>query len=185
MTHHCELYASPPCLNSKCCVTLTHTHTHSTSSFLLTYSTALALGLAELHPANPRRSATGAIPMESQTFQASAKAGPRGVSPALYTLALTATSHKTAASCFTAGLIRPAGNCPDFICCLKLHDTHPRGFITSFSPFCFLLNMKILITLVVFTRDCTLERFFSKKGSVRITLGCIILSNTVASVLSE
>lgn len=54
-----------------------HTHTHTMSPFLWADLTALALRVMELHPANPCRSATGAIPMESQTFQAFVKAGPR------------------------------------------------------------------------------------------------------------
>lgn len=55
-----------------------HTHTqHELSSILLIRSVAPALGAAELHPANLCRAATGAVPMESQTFQASAKARSR------------------------------------------------------------------------------------------------------------
>ena len=90
--------------------THTHTqthHTHTMSPFLWADLTALALSVMELHPANPCRSATGAIPMESQTFQAFVKAGPTGVSSPLYALTLnTAIRFTTAHYCCAAGLIR-------------------------------------------------------------------------------
>lgn len=74
--------------------------------------------------------------MESQTFQAFAKAEPTGVSSALYTLALTATSDKTARCWFIAGLIRPAEKMFGFICALKFHMT--------------LIPESLLVCLVIF-----------------------------------
>lgn len=101
--------------------THSHTSTHTVSLFLWADLTALALSLVELHPANPRRSATGAIPMESQTFQAFVKAGLTSVSSAPYALTLTtAIRFTTAHCCFTAALIGPAGKC-FFLSTLKLH----------------------------------------------------------------
>lgn len=82
MAHYAEWYSTSLKLTSN-----PPKHTHYESVFWADL-TALALSLVELHPANPRRSATGAIPMESQTFQAFVKAGPTGVSSPLYTLTL-------------------------------------------------------------------------------------------------
>lgn len=49
--------------------------------------------------------------MESQTFQASVKAGPTGVSAPLYALTLATAIRFTAAlCCFTTRLIGSAGN---------------------------------------------------------------------------
>lgn len=58
--------------------------------------------------------------MESQTFQASVKAGPTGVSPVPCVLATT--SNKTAPCHFIAGLIRPATE-SFFLSTLEFHMT--------------------------------------------------------------
>lgn len=130
----------PPCA---------HTHTHTMSSFLWADLTALALGLVELHPANPCCSATGAIPMESQTFQAFAKAGPTGISSALYTLTLTAT-NKTACCSFTTRLIRPAGKC-FFLSTLSSHTQFLLQMFYWFILSFFMLIFFIQITSVFFS----------------------------------
>lgn len=69
-------------------------NTRTTSLFLWADLSALALSVVELHPANPLRSATGAFPMESQTSQASVKAGLTGVSSAACTLTIAIVDLK-------------------------------------------------------------------------------------------
>lgn len=81
--------------------------------------------------------------MESQTFQAFAKAGPTGISSALYTLTLTAT-NKTACCSFTTRLIRPAGKCI-FLSTLSSHTQFLfqmfYWFILSFFMLIFFIQM--------------------------------------------